>query len=210
MKTKTFSIRKKPRASCTLLRGWRLKTAEYRRFMGAVNSPPGFRPDIGELGELTTDNRRYIGGRGMVKASENDERQGDWSVRMRVRNIDQDPDSLHQRIIADDDLGFTQAIIAQRQGCAQSTVSQVLAAERLRRLRAELGRDADGSDGPETSVRVLHAAEQVKEALAYVKAVEKRLRAVQRLLMADAAADNNGADRAGTTGGRDADSREQF
>ena len=47
---------------------------------------------------------------------------------MRVRNIDQDPDSLHQRIIADDDLGFTQAIIAQRQGCAQSTVSQVLAA----------------------------------------------------------------------------------
>ena len=84
---------------------------------------------------------------------------------MRVRNIDQDPDSLHQRIIADDDLGFTQAIIAQRQGCAQSTVSQVLAAERLRRLRAELGRDADGSDGPETSVRALHAAEQVKEAL---------------------------------------------
>ena len=94
---------------------------------------------------------------------------------MRVRNIDQDPDSLHQRIIADDDLGFTQAIIAQRQGCAQaiiaqrqgcaqSTVSQVLAAERLRRLRAELGRDADGSDGPETSVRALRAAEQVREA----------------------------------------------
>lgn len=118
---------------------------------------------------------------------------------MRVRNIDQDPDSLHQRIIADDDLGFTQAIIAQRQGCAQSTVSQVLAAERLRRLRAELGKDADGPDGPETSVRALHAAEQVKEALAYVRAVEKRLRAVQRLLVADAADD--GADRAGTTGG---------
>ncbi|MDB1517711.1 hypothetical protein PL974_10690, partial [Bifidobacterium adolescentis] len=111
----------------------------------------------------------------MVIAPENDERQGDWSVRMRVRNIDQDPDSLHQRIIADDDLGFTQAIIAQRQGCAQSTVSQVLAAERLRRLRAELGKEADGSDGPETSVRALHAAEQVKEALAYVRAVEKRL-----------------------------------
>ena len=129
---------------------------------------------------------------------------------MRVRNIDQDPDSLHQRIIADDDLGFTQAIIAQRQGCAQSTVSQVLAAERLRRLRAELGRDADGSDGPETSVRTLHAAEQVREALAYVMAVEKRLRAVQRLLVADAAADNNGAERAGTAGGRDADSRKQF
>ncbi|WP_368104147.1 hypothetical protein [Bifidobacterium pseudocatenulatum] len=144
----------------------------------------------------------------MVKVPENDERQGDWSVRMRVRNIDQDPDSLHQRIIADDDLGFTQAIIAQRQGCAQSTVSQVLAAERLRRLRAELGKEADGSDGPETSVRALHAAEQVKEALAYVKAVEKRLRAVQRLLVADA--DNNGADRAGTTGGRDSDSRKQF
>ena len=143
----------------------------------------------------------------MVNAPENDERQGDWSVRMRVRNIDQDPDSLHQRIIADDDLGFTQAIIAQRQGCAQSTVSQVLAAERLRRLRAELGKDADGS---ETSVRVVHAAEQVKEALAYVKAVEKRLRVVQRLLVADAAADNNGADRAGTAGGRDADGREQF
>ena len=127
---------------------------------------------------------------------------------MRVRNIDQNPDSLHQRIIADDDLGFTQAIIAQRQGCAQSTVSQVLAAERLRRLRAELGRDADGSDGPETSVRALHAAEQVKEAIAYVRAVEKRLRAVQRLLMAAAADD--GADRAGTAGGRDADSRKQF
>lgn len=108
---------------------------------------------------------------------------------MRVRNIDQDPDSLHQRIIADDDLGFTQAIIAQRQGCAQSTVSQVLAAERLRRLRAELGKEADGSDGSETSVRALHAAEQVKEALAYVRAVEKRLRAIQRLLVADAAAD---------------------
>ena len=117
---------------------------------------------------------------------------------MRVRNIDQDPDSLHQRIIADDDLGFTQAIIAQRQGCAQSTVSQVLAAERLRRLRAELGRDSDGS---ETSVRAVRAAEQVREALAYVRAVEKRLMAVQRLLMADAVADN-GADRAGTTGGR--------
>ena len=117
---------------------------------------------------------------------------------MRVRNIDQDPDSLHQRIIADDDLGFTQAIIAQRQGCAQSTVSQVLAAERLRRLRAELGRDSDGS---ETSVRAVRAAEQVREALAYVRAVEKRLMAVQRLLVADVAADN-GADRAGTTGGR--------
>ena len=97
-------------------------------------------------------------------------------VKMRVRNIDQDPDSLHQRIIADDDLGFTQAIIAQRQGCAQSTVSQVLAAERLRRLRAELGKDADGPDGPETSVRAVHAAEQVREALAYVRAVEKRLK----------------------------------
>ena len=128
---------------------------------------------------------------------------------MRVRNIDQDPDSLHQRIIADDDLGFTQAIIAQRQGCAQSTVSQVLAAERLRRLRAELGRDDDGPDGSETSVRAVQAAEQVREALAYVMAVEKRLRAIQRLLVADAAADN-GADRAGTAGGRAADSREQF
>ena len=108
---------------------------------------------------------------------------------MRVRNIDQNPDSLHQRIIADDDLGFTQAIIAQRQGCAQSTVSQVLAAERLRRLRAELGKDSDGSDGSETSVRAVHAVEQVREALAYVRAVEKRLMAVQRLLVADVAAD---------------------
>lgn len=122
----------------------------------------------------------------MVKAPENDERQGDWSVKVRVRNIDQNPDSLHQRIIADDDLGFTQAIIAQRQGCAQSTVSQVLAAERL---RAELGRDDDGPDGSETSVRAVQAAEQVREALAYVMAVEKRLRAIQRLLVADAAAD---------------------
>ena len=66
-KTKTIHTKKKPRASCTLLRGWRLKTAENRRFMGSVNSPPGFRPDIGELGELTTDNRRYIGGRGAWK-----------------------------------------------------------------------------------------------------------------------------------------------
>ena len=145
----------------------------------------------------------------MVNTAENDEKQGDWSVKVRVRNIDQDPDSLHQRIIADDDLGFTQAIIAQRQGCAQSTVSQVLAAERLRRLRAELGRDDDGPDGSETSVRAVQAAEQVREALAYVMAVEKRLRAIQRLLVADAAADN-GADRAGTAGGRDSDSREQF
>ena len=146
----------------------------------------------------------------MVNTAENDEKQGDWSVKVRVRNIDQDPGSLHQRIIADDDLGFTQAIIAQRQGCAQSTVSQVLAAERLRRLRAELGKDSDGPDGSETSVKAVQAAEQVREALAYVMAVEKRLRAIQRLLVADAAADNNGADRAGTTGGRDADSREQF
>ena len=125
----------------------------------------------------------------MVNAPENDERQGDWSVKVRVRNIDQNPDSLHQRIIADDDLGFTQAIIAQRQGCAQSTVSQVLAAERLRRLRAELGKDSDGPDGSETSVKAVQAAEQVREALAYVMAVEKRLRAIQRLLVADAAAD---------------------
>ena len=122
----------------------------------------------------------------MVNTAENDEKQGDWSVKVRVRNIDQDPGSLHQRIIADDDLGFTQAIIAQRQGCAQSTVSQVLAAERLRRLRAELGKDSDGS---ETSVKAVQAAEQVREALAYVMAVEKRLRAIQRLLVADAAAD---------------------
>ena len=63
-------------------------------------------------------------------------------------------------------------------------------AERLRRLRAELGKDADGSNGPETSVRAVHAAEQVREALAYVRAVEKRLMAIQRLLMADAAADS--------------------
>lgn len=146
----------------------------------------------------------------MVNTAENDEKQGDWSVKVRVRNIDQDPGSLHQRIIADDDLGFTQAIIAQRQGCAQSTVSQVLAAERLRRLRAELGGDDDGPDGSETSVRAVQAAEQVREAIAYVRAVEKRLRAIQRLLVADAAADNNGADRAGTAGGRDSDSREQF
>ena len=69
---------------------------------------------------------------------------------------------------------------------------RIQALNRLRRLRAELGRDADGSDGSETSVRALHAAEQVREALAYVRAVEKRLRAVQRLLVADAAAaDNN-------------------
>ena len=40
---------KTARASCTLLRGWRLKTAEYRRFMGSVNSPVGFWSDIGEL-----------------------------------------------------------------------------------------------------------------------------------------------------------------
>ena len=125
----------------------------------------------------------------MVNTAENDEKQGDWSVKVRVRNIDQDPGSLHQRIIADDDLGFTQAIIAQRQGCAQSTVSQVLAAERLRRLRAELGKDSDGPDGSETSVKAVLAAEQVREALAYVMAVEKRLRAIQRLLVADAAAD---------------------
>lgn len=125
----------------------------------------------------------------MVNTAENDEKQGDWSVKVRVRNIDQDPGSLHQRIIADDDLGFTQAIIAQRQGCAQSTVSQVLAAERLRRLRAELGKDSDGPDGSETSVKAVQAAEQVREALAYVMAVEKRLRAIHRLLVADAAAD---------------------
>ena len=125
----------------------------------------------------------------MVNTAENDEKQGDWSVKVRVRNIDQDPGSLHQRIIADDDLGFTQAIIAQRQGCAQSTVSQVLAAERLRRLRAELGKDSDGPDGSETSVKAVQAAEQVREALAYVMAVEKRLRVIQRLLVADAAAD---------------------
>ena len=48
-KRKTLAIKKKPWASCTLLRGWRLKTAEYHRFIGSVNSPPGFRPDIGEL-----------------------------------------------------------------------------------------------------------------------------------------------------------------
>ena len=46
MKTKTFSIRKKPRASCTRLRGWRLKTAEYRRFGGLIRRNPWFRADI--------------------------------------------------------------------------------------------------------------------------------------------------------------------
>lgn len=48
-KPKTMTTQKRPCASCTLLRGWRLKTSEYRRFIGSVNSPPGFRPDIGEL-----------------------------------------------------------------------------------------------------------------------------------------------------------------
>lgn len=103
---------------------------------------------------------------------------------MRVENIDGDPDSLHQAIISDHDLGFTQAIIAQRRGCAQSTVSEVLAAERRRRLRDALAMDGDA---PETSVKAVHAAEQVREALAYVRAVERRLKAVQRLLVADAA-----------------------
>ena len=129
---------------------------------------------------------------------------------MRVRNIDQDPDSLHQRIIADDDLGFTQAIIAQRQGCAQSTVSQVLAAERLRRLRAELGKDADGTDGPETSVRARPRGRTGQRGSRIREGRGKTSEAVQRLLMADAAADNNGADRSGTDGGRAAASRKQF
>lgn len=38
-------------------------------------------------------------------------------------------------------------------------------------------------------MKAVQAAEQVREALAYVMAVEKRLRAIQRLLVADAAAD---------------------
>ena len=65
-KPKTIPTKKKPCASCTLLRGWRLKTSEYHRFIGSVNSPPGFRPDIGEL---TTDNRRVRNGRFALSAS---------------------------------------------------------------------------------------------------------------------------------------------
>lgn len=48
---------------------------------------------------------------------------------------------------------------------------------------AERAADADGSDGSETSVSGLHAAEQVREARAYVSGVEKRLKAVQRLFV---------------------------
>lgn len=50
---------------------------------------------------------------------------------------------------------------------------------------AERAADADGSDGSETSVSGLHAAEQVREARAYVSGVEKRLKAVQRLFVQD-------------------------
>lgn len=50
---------------------------------------------------------------------------------------------------------------------------------------AERAADADGSDGSETSVSGLHAAEQVREARACVSGVEKRLKAVQRLFVQD-------------------------
>ena len=174
-------MEKTPCASCTLLRESlrkRRDSNDNRRCCRVFTDIVPLKPIIGDLSAVVVWSRQR-----KTTKTRRLERE------MRVRNIDQDPDSLHQRIIADDDLGFTQAIIAQRQGCAQSTVSQVLAAERLRRLRAELGKDADGPDGPETSVRAVHAAEQVREALAYVRAVEKRLMAVQRLLVADVAAD---------------------
>ena len=109
---------------------------------------------------------------------------------MRVDNLDMDPNSLHQQIIADRELGFTQKAIAQRRGCAQSTVSQVLAAERFRRLEEELGRDTRNQDGSKTAVKAVQAAEQVKQALAYVRATERRLKAIHGLL-AQLAADED-------------------
>ena len=181
MEMETLHDGKTPCASCTLLRESlrkRRDSNDNRCCCRVFTDIVPLKPIIGDLSAVVVWSRQR-----KTTKTRRLERE------MRVRNIDQDPDSLHQRIIADDDLGFTQAIIAQRQGCAQSTVSQVLAAERLRRLRAELGKDADGADGPETSVRAVHAAEQVREALAYVRAVEKRLMAVQRLLVADVAAD---------------------
>jgi len=119
---------------------------------------------------------------------------------MSPENISREPGSLHQRIIADREAGLNQRTIARRQGCAQSTVSDVLAAERLRRLEdglAALGADDADSDTPKTSVKAVHAAEQVKRTLEYVRAVERRLTALQRLLAqiaADAAADETRAD----------------
>lgn len=118
---------------------------------------------------------------------------------MRVDNLDTDPHSLHQLIIADRELGFKQKDIAQRRGCAQSTVSQVLAAERLRRLKAELDEDTQSGNTSETAMKAIQAAEQVKQALAYVRSVERRLKAIHGLLAQLAADENaqNGADKTG-------------
>lgn len=54
-KPKTIPTRKKPRASCTLLRGWRLKTAEYRRFGGLIRRMSGFWVDIVRLKPIIGD-----------------------------------------------------------------------------------------------------------------------------------------------------------
>ena len=54
-KRKTLGIKKKPRASCTLLRGWRLKTAEYRRFGGLIRRMSGFWVDIVRLKPIIGD-----------------------------------------------------------------------------------------------------------------------------------------------------------
>ena len=109
---------------------------------------------------------------------------------MRVDNLDMDPNSLHQQIIADREQGLTQKAIAQRRGCAQSTVCEVLAADRRRRLSAELGEDTPDGNTSETAVKAVQAAEQVKQALAYVRATERRLKAIHGLL-AQLAADED-------------------
>lgn len=59
-----------------------------------------------------------------------------------VLKLNRTPGSLHQRIIADRKLGLQQRQIAKRQGCSQSTVSDVLAAAGMRTYKKKLYRTA--------------------------------------------------------------------
>ena len=53
----------------------------------------------------------------------------------RVKHLNPEPDSLHQRIITAHRAGLAQQQIAKRLGCSQSTVSDVLAV--VRRAESE-------------------------------------------------------------------------
>ncbi len=108
-----------------------------------------------------------------------------------LRQVNKNSGSLHQRIIADRKLGLKQKEIAAKQGCSQSTVSEVLAAAGLRTYKKDLYDAVPESVADkrrwvieENARRRAHAGslatKRLEQAMEYVKDFQKRLEYVKR------------------------------